>query len=117
MGLGQTQRVFTRCVAELILHAYELGYEVSLGDAYRDPRVHGDWGVRGSYSAARSVHKLRLAVDLNLFRDGEYLTATADHRPLGEWWEKKGEEVGLPLRWGGRFSDGNHYSCEMWGKM
>ena len=114
MTLGEKQRRFARCVGELILRAYDLGYEVTLGDAYRDPRVHGEMGTKAGYGRAESNHKVRLAIDLNLFRDGTYLQATEDHRQLGEWWEAHGVEVGLPLAWGGRFSspDGNHYSCE-----
>jgi hypothetical protein len=104
--LGQKQRRFARMVARLLDRAHEMGYEVTLGDAYRDPRVHGAWGERRSYSAARSVHKQRLAIDLNLFRGGKYLDRTEDHRPLGEWWEKQGG------CWGGRWNDGNHYSLE-----
>lgn len=104
--LGDKQRVFTRMVADLILYAYENGYELTFGDAYRDPRVHGAVGVKDSYSSANSVHKERLAVDFNLFKDGKFLTATEDHRPLGEFWESIGGT------WGGRFQDGNHYSLE-----
>ncbi len=108
MTLGQKQRVFARLVAKLIEKAYELGYEVSLGDAYRDPRVHGALGVRKSYSHPNSAHKVRLAIDLNLFQNGEFLEQSEDHKPLGEWWEQQ-----HPLaRWGGRFDDGNHYSFE-----
>lgn len=39
--LGQKQRRFALMVAKLINKACEMGYEVTLGDAYRDPRVHG----------------------------------------------------------------------------
>lgn len=106
MSLGQKQHKFARMVARLIDKAHELGYEVSLGDAYRDARVHGVFGEKKGYSAAWSCHKLRLAIDLNLFRDGKYLSSSEDHRPLGEWWESQG---GI---WGGRFGDGNHYSLE-----
>lgn len=105
-SLRQTQHDFARLIPRLIDKAIELGYEVTLGDAYRDPRVHGTLGVRKSYSHPYSAHKLRLAIDLNLFRDGEYLETTDDHRPLGEWWEQQD----LRCRWGGRFDDGNHYS-------
>lgn len=106
MTIGQKQRAFARMVARLIDKAHELGFEVSLGDAYRDPQVHGAPGVKMGYGSARSCHKLRLAVDLNLFKDGRYLSGTDDHRPLGEWWESQGGN------WGGRFNDGNHYSLE-----
>ena len=104
--LGQKQRRFARMVTALLNYAHAMGYEVTFGDAFRDPRVHGDFGVKRGYSAAKSLHKLKLAIDLNLFRDGRYLSATADHRPLGEWWESIGGT------WGGRFNDGNHYSLE-----
>lgn len=108
LTLGQKQRVFTRCVATLIAKAYELGYELSLGDAYRDPRVHGEMGVKKGYGHASSNHKQRCAIDLNLFKDGVYLTATKDHAALGAFWKTL-----HPLaRWGGDWNDGNHYSFE-----
>ena len=87
----------------LINKALDMGYEITCGDLFRDPRVHGQYGEKIGYSATMSKHKLRLAIDLNLFQHGRYLTGTEDHRPLGEWWETVG---GI---WGGRFNDGNHY--------
>lgn len=113
MRLSEAQRDFTLCVAKLIAWAYENGYELTFGDAYRDARVHGPHGVKKSYSEADSNHKLRLAVDFNLFIDGEYQTSTEAHKPLGDKWKELGREVGLPLRWGGDFRrpDGNHYEC------
>lgn len=111
MSLGSRQREFTSKIAELILWAYDHGYQLSLGDAYRDPRVFGNVGDKQGYGHPRSYHKSRLAVDLNLFRDGRYLSSTESHRTLGEKWESMGGT------WGGRFGasggDGNHYS---WGE-
>jgi hypothetical protein len=106
MSLGNKQRKFTLMVAHLIQWAYSNGYELTFGDAYRDPRLHGEVGKKIGYGSANSLHKERLAVDFNLFKDGKYLTATADHKPLGEYWESLGGA------WGGRFNDGNHYSLE-----
>ncbi len=108
MTLRQRQSLHARRVAMLILHAEMLGYEVTFGDAYRDPRVHGKVGQKKSYSASRSKHKTRLAVDLNLFKNGRYLSSTKSHTPLGEYWE------GLGGTWGGRFkrADGNHYQTD-----
>ena len=110
MTLGQKQRKFTRMIADLIVFAYEQGYELTLGDAFRDPRVHGPVGEKKSYSSANSLHKERLAIDFNLFKDGRFLTQSEDHRPLGEYWESLGGS------WGGRFNDGNHYSLEHGGR-
>lgn len=104
--LREKQSMFARMVADLISHAGSIGYEVTMGDAYRDPRVHGEVGVKMGYGHAMSCHKLRLAIDLNLFRDGQLLQGTDAHRELGEWWESCGGS------WGGRFGDGNHYSLE-----
>ena len=108
MTLGNKQRHFTRLVGLLIEYAYQNGYELTFGDAYRDPRLHGEKGVKKSYSSAKSNHKIRLAVDFNLFKDGKYLTATEDYTKLGEYWESMGG------CWGGRFTsaDGNHFSLE-----
>lgn len=100
--LRQVQSEFARLVPRLIDKAFELGFEVTLGDAYRDPRV--------PYGHLFSAHKKRLAIDLNLFRNGVFLEATEEHRELGEWWKQQHELA----RWGGDFHDGNHYSFE-WG--
>ena len=106
MTLGQKQRKFVRMIADLIIWAYDNGYELTFGDAYRDPRLHGQMGWKVGYGAASSCHKIRLAIDLNLFKDGVLLDSTEAHTPLGEQWEKMGGT------WGGRFKDGNHYSLE-----
>lgn len=113
LTLGQKQRLFTKLQAAFIEHAYASGYELTDGDAYRDPRLHGAVGVKMGYGHPKSAHKQRLARDYNLFKDGAFLQGTEDHRPLGEFWESL-----HPLcRWGGRFNDGNHYSMEHEGVM
>lgn len=104
MTLREKQSKFSAMVARLIDKALELGYEVTLGDAYRDPRLHGAIGIKQGYGHSKSCHKLRLAIDLNLFKDGKFLPSSEDHKQLGEWWESQGGT------WGGRFKDGNHYS-------
>lgn len=104
--LGQKQRRFVKMVSKLIDFAYANGYELTFGDAYRDPRLHGEMGAKKGYGHSKSNHKIRLAVDFNLFKDGKFLTSSEDHKPLGEYWESIGGT------WGGRFNDGNHYSLE-----
>lgn len=108
MSLRIKQSRFTKMVADLIAHAYDEGYELTFGDAYRDPRLHGAMGIKMGYGSADSFHKKRLAIDLNLFKDGAFLEGTEAHRELGEWWEKQGGT------WGGKFRtpDGNHYSLD-----
>jgi hypothetical protein len=104
--LGEKQELFARLVPRLLDKAHELGFSVRIGDVFRDPRVHGEMGVKLGYGHPKSAHKAKLAIDLNLFRNGAFLGGTEDHRVLGEWWETQHELA----RWGGRFKDGNHYS-------
>lgn len=108
MTLSEKQRRFTLLVGKLIEWAYQNGYELTFGDAYRDPRAHGAVGEKVGYSSASSNHKIRLAVDFNLFKDGQYQTDSAVYRPLGLYWES----LDPMCAWGGRFStpDGNHFS-------
>lgn len=107
MSLRLTQTEFARLIPRLIDKAFELGYDVTLGDAYRDPRVHGELGLKRSYSHPNSAHKVRLAIDLNLFTPtGQYIEGLDGHQQLGEWWEQQHDLA----RWGGRFRDPNHYS-------
>ena len=109
MTLGEKQRLFTRMLADLIRHAYEQGYELTLGEAYRTPEQAALNAASGK-GIANSLHTVRLAIDLNLFKDGKWLQNTEDHKPLGEYWESIGGA------WGGRFRDGNHYSLEHEGR-
>lgn len=113
MTLREQQSLFARMVALLILKAYELGYEVTLSEAWRTSQ-QALWNARAGVGISNSLHLDRLAIDLNLFKDGRYLATTEAHRPLGEWWEQQHELA----RWGGRFSrpDGNHYSLEWRGR-
>jgi len=95
MSLREQQSKFAQMVGKLIEYAYAQGYELTLGDAYATSGHKKD-----------SFHYRRLAIDLNLFWNGKWLTRAEDHQPLGEYWE------GLGGTWGGRFKDpdGNHYS-------
>lgn len=90
-------------VAALIVTARQMGYEVTLAEAYRPPETAKLYAQQGRGSA-KSLHTKRLAIDLNLFRDGRYLRSNKAHESLGEYWESIGGT------WGGRFGDGNHYS-------
>lgn len=107
MTLGEKQRRFTECIGRLIQWAYENGFELTFGDAYRSPEQAAANAAAGT-GIANSVHTVRLAVDFNLFVDGVFQQATDAHRPLGEYWKSLDPEA----RWGGDFKkpDGNHYS-------
>jgi len=92
-SLRQKQSEFVRMVAKLIIFATDNDYELTFGDAY---------AITGHKK--NSFHYKRLAIDLNLFKNGSFLLSTQAHEKLGLYWESIGGT------WGGRFNDGNHYS-------
>ena len=102
MKLGKKQELFAKLYAEHILWLYDNGYKCRLGDVFAHDR-HKE----------NSNHYKKLAGDINLFKDGEYITTTEGHRESGEMWETRHELC----RWGGRFDDGNHYSLLHKGSM
>ena len=99
MSMGTEQKRLVKLVGMLILWAYDHGYEMTFGDA---------WAKEGHMK--NSLHYDRLAIDLNLFKDGVYLTSTEEYAPLGEYFESIGGT------WGGRFQDGNHFSVAFGGR-
>lgn len=102
--LGEKQELFALLIYKLQGYIISEGYDIRLGHAFRCENC-----VTGSRN---SNHKLKLALDINLFKAGQFLQQTADHKPFGEFWESL-----HPLcRWGGRFNDGNHYSLEHQGR-
>jgi hypothetical protein len=105
MTLSDKQQQFTLMVAGLITWLYEHGYAATFGEAYRTPEQAALNAQHGT-GIANSLHTQRLAVDLNLFKDGTFLTALGDYQPAGEQWEAIGGS------WGGRFSkpDADHFS-------
>ncbi len=109
LTLRQKQSKFADMLAGLLITARQMGYEVTLAEAYRPPETAKLYASQGRGSA-RSLHVQRLAIDLNLFRNGRYLSSTKAHTPLGEYWESIGGT------WGGRFGDGNHYSLAHGGR-
>jgi len=111
MTLGEQQKLFAKLVGRLLNYIYDQGYEVTLDWCYRPPEVAAYYASIG-VGIRNSLHTLKLAIDLNLFRDDTWLRNTEDHKPIGEWWEK---QHGL-CRWGGRWGDGNHYTLEYQGR-
>ena len=94
MSLGTEQERFSLMVAKLITYAYTLGYKIRLGEGYN---AAGTGHMKGS------TRYVKLAIDINLFKDGVYLTDGADHSILHDYWDSLGgaERIAKDL---------NHYS-------
>lgn len=108
MTLSEKQQLFVSLIAQLITWANDKGYRLTFGEAYRTPE-QAKLNAKSGAGIANSLHTQRLAVDFNLFINGEWQTKSEAFLPLGEYWESLGGT------WGGRFKsrpDGNHFSLE-----
>lgn len=138
MSLQQMRVLFTHLVAQLLLYMDSQGFSPALNECGRsdEQSVINSLGEDGRAKVAAllehdypalalaitnngkangilfSLHRDKLAVDIDLYKNGAYLPDDASHEQFGDWWEKQN-----PLaRWGGRFGDGNHYSLEYGGR-
>jgi hypothetical protein len=105
--MSALQEEFAQSAAKLIQKAAEFGYAVTLGEAWRTPE-QAQWDVDHHIGIAHSLHMDRLAIDLNLFKDGQFLTTPDAYVQLGAWWKT----LGPAYRYGGDFKikDFDHYS-------
>jgi hypothetical protein len=113
MTLGQKQELFMELLPMLINRIHDSGYQVRGGELERGRAQAAANQIHGT-GIMNSLHIIRLAIDLHLFKNGKYLTMSDDHRPFGNYWKTL-----HPLcRWGGDFTrpDGNHYSISHEGR-
>jgi len=98
LSLREKQSTFVLMVADLITFATQSGYEFTFGDT---------WARSGHKK--NSNHYIRLAVDFNLFKDGEYRTDFESHEPLHDFWDSLGGAPRIK-------HDMNHYSVKHRGR-
>lgn len=108
MNLNTKQFKFSKYLAKLILFAIELGYDVVVAEVYRSPEEQRRHYEKGRTKTLNSKHMQKLAVDLIIFRNREYLTLSDDYKQLGYYWKS----LDTKNVWGGdweEFPDGNHF--------
>ena len=98
---------FAEDVGKLLTWLYDSGYTVTFGEALRTPEQAAIYAKKG-IGISNSLHTIKLAIDLNLFKEGRWLTRTMEYRAAGEYWESLRDGNS----WGGWFNDGNHFSRE-----
>jgi hypothetical protein len=110
MTLLEKQQFFSLWVSKLIQQALKMGNGVTLGEAFRPDETAEIYALEGR-GIKKTLHHDRLAIDLNLFRNGVFLTNVEDYRPLGEWWKAQ-SQFDLTFVWGGDFDriDADHFS-------
>jgi hypothetical protein len=108
-ALLEHQQRFARLVGVFLMWIHsQPQYALTLGQTKRTAEEAEANAVSGA-GITNSLHRLSLAIDLNLFINGAYVTDSESHRPLGEYWKSLDPDCA----WGGDFhgrQDGNHYS-------
>lgn len=106
MNLHERQATFAKNAATLIGYIFLKNYTMTFGEAYRTPEQAALYAAKG-IGIKDSLHCQRLALDINLFKDGAYLADTQSYALVGEFWES----LNKCNRWGGRFPrpDGGHF--------
>lgn len=92
---------FSLSLAKLIIYANECGYEVAIDSVKvcRTCKTHAEF----------SLHKEGLAADLNLYKDGVWLSDGSGHDILHLFWDNLGGSKVIK-------GDSNHYSYAYHGR-
>lgn len=105
MTLGQEQQLFSRDLVKLLTKAFELGYEVRMGEVLRPVEMQELYVRTGRSKTMKSQHLKKLAADLHFFKNGE---GPIYPKELGDYWES----LSTVNRWGGNwksFKDQPHF--------
>lgn len=110
MTLVEKQGQFTKLMCHFELALFEKGYTVTDGEAYRTPEMAALYQKEGR-GIIHSLHCLRLARDINLFKGSIQMVSVLDFLVAGELWENYSTQE-MNCSWGGRFlkPDANHFS-------
>lgn len=98
MSLVAKQFVFVQNIVKLLQFAIDSGYVITFGEAHRPLEMQQLYVKQGRSKTLRSKHMERLALDLNVFKDGK-LQGREGIKPLGDYWESLHELN----RWGGNW--------------
>ncbi len=119
MTLSDKQKIFTFNISKLITFAFSKGYELTFGEVYRTEEQQKLYVAQGKSKTMDSRHLQRLAVDFNIFKDGQLINDPAIIQPIGDFWIT----LNTDNVWGGdwnrnhsildeTFKDPYHFECK-----
>ncbi len=106
MKLSELQQLFARDTILLFQHIIDEGYTFTYGEAMRSAEQAEIYAKEGK-GIVDSLHCKRLAIDINLFKDGVYIEDAEQYKHFGIFWEKLS-----PTNRGGyafKRADSNHF--------
>ena len=109
MKLSRKQGIFLLNVSKLIQYVSEQGWWVTGGELLRTKEQQKIYFENGKSKTMRSKHRSKLAIDLNLFVDGEYQTKKEPYKPLADYWKSLHQNNVAGYDWGW---DANHFEMK-----
>lgn len=100
------QQIFAGMVGRLLCHITTTQWRVTLGEAWRTPE-QAEWNAKKGTGIKNSLHRDRLAIDLNFFLGNKLVDPPSE---IGLWWESIGGT------WGSSFGDPAHFSLAYGGR-
>ena len=123
MTLRQKQSLFLKNFALLVLWAFDNGYELTGGELLRTEdqqllyfegqslkKIGSDLKLLKAEKKSKTMdsdHLKKLAVDINLFIDGKYVTDKESYKPLHDYWKSLHPDNYSGYEWNW---DYNHYA-------
>lgn len=104
MTLGEHQQAFSRDLVKLMSKAFELGYEIRIGEVERTIEQQKIYVQTGRSKTMNSNHLKKCAADLHFVKAGQLCYP----QELGDYWET----LDLINSWGGNwksFKDKPHF--------
>ena len=99
MPLVAQQAQFLLDVCNLIQWCTTQGWVVTGGELQRPVEMQEIYIKTGRSKTMESKHLRRLAIDLNFFKNNEYICTVEDLSEVGKYWES----LSPKNRWGGNF--------------
>jgi peptidoglycan L-alanyl-D-glutamate endopeptidase CwlK len=107
MKLSEKQAVFLNNMAILIIWGNsQEGWYLTGGELQRSEEQQKIYFESGASKTMDSKHIYRLAMDLNLFINGEYQTDREAYKPLADFWKSLHKDNVAGYDWGW---DANHF--------
>jgi hypothetical protein len=86
LNLLEKQKVFSKTLAKFLNDLFLRGYDVTMGECYRPPEMADIYASQGR-GVKNSNHCIKLAVDLNIFYQGTFLTSKEILEIPGKLWK------------------------------
>ncbi len=114
MTLHEKQKLFAMLFGQFLVKLHMAGYEVKIGEVKRTKARALLNAVTGK-GIAKSLHLDLIAVDIELYKDDQWLRSRKDYKEAAEIWTSLHSLCRAGYYWATRY-DPNHFSLEHEGR-